>query len=811
MPRLIHAATLPVVLCLSLGALPARAALVQDPTPPLTLDLGHASALGSVAYSADGTVVLSLDALNEIRWREAATGKTRFVKTLPQAAKELRAAPDGSFFTATADDVLRWWEAPSKDAPLKLRGSFSVETPKPSQVEGQPEGTFQQTDLALKWFGLSPDGKSIATLMIERKMVGPKYSSGGKITQSAVVRLWNPDGTLRRALEAIPYTSVPPLAAFTADGKLTVVFPDHSVKWFDAISGEKAKEWAPPAEAAQKATDGAAERAAESERRMQQLPQGLRDRIPARGGASDRLAAELLLPERKFGTVTALSSDGTRLLSATLQGFKVWDLTTGTAQLLENTIRLSRMQAVFSPDGTRIAMAGGSGLWVWDSAGPAKGRVSVPLGDITSVAFAPDGQSIVAGDERAQARIWSLAPGSGADPKTVLAGFFQPWEQITATADGMIFSTGDATAVLPSKGPLHWQTMDPITTPVQPPAAVRQTVTALAASRDGTLLAEAVYYAPYFASLEDKGVPKGELRVRNLATNTILWRVADSGRGSLNDMVWLPDNTLLLGKRGASMSVRFVPESLGGFQRRDGKTGERLPLDVEWGTTGNRSEPGGIVYLQVAADGSHVLVGGINGPIILDLKTKAVTGFLTGSYSGISAPFGSRNHTAYRAPVYAISADGHWMASGGGAGSIALWDLTKEHKSYSGSDLLLRERADDGKGADALAFAPDGTLIVGFGDGSVRAWKPEWTKGATPAWETAATGFGVKTLGLDHTGTRMWMSDARGELKERDVASGTLQSTLRLMPPNASPAADATRPYAWARWTAAGALQKSTP
>lgn len=784
----------PVLAACSFSGLssPARAAIVADPAPPAAASESGATApVPALAYSPDGTLLLSLDERGELLQRDARTGAIRYRgATGAVGACELHVLADGSLLVGQDFGSATLYEKPVEGKALAPRHFFNQEEVGRQVLANPP--TFYALKLAQ--LAISPGEKLLAMVTVETaaKAGATSREPGAK---TARIRVWSlAEGSLVREVTSLSADAGTPRLAWSDAQTLAVALPGVALQRFDATSGALKSEWKPPAEAASKPDP--ARTAAESERRMRQLPPALQERMrnrPPRAAANQAAT---------FGALQGLSGDGNLLLAATPNGLQLWDTRDNSNHILERSERLGAGDdAVFSRDGSLVAMRAAGGFWLWKSDGSQVGWARIPFLKYLGAAFAPDGRSIALGDEAGVSRIWDTSTPLSKTAQTILPGHFEPWTRLSSTPNGLLASTARGVAALDASGGAlkiaRWFENTPLQSPAELPnyarTQTRQDVIGLAASPDGKMWAESVSFSSYTSTMSNMGIPRGELRVRDAGSGQVLWRLADSNNYSTVDLLrFLPDGTLLTGKRGGG-GVSRTPQdnALGGLQARDGKTGQEKPFEILWGDKVGQREPGGIEILEASADGkTMVLSSGSGGEGVqwIDMASKQVRG-----------SFGA--HSTIASGPWALSPDGKWLA-GPGSTSVQLWDVSGASKTGAPDVVLSLEPASR---VQALKFSASGALAAGLADGRVLLWAPAFNKGGAPVWQTAA-GRAISSLEFSRDGKTLWSGDERGELKARDAGSGALQSTLRLEAPAAEGSA-----AQWVKWDRSGKVERSTP
>ena len=357
-----------VIIAVLLGSLLGAGTQAQDQyKTELVLQIGHSDAVLSVAFSPDGTRVLSGELDGTLKLWDAATGQLlRSFKGHKDLLLSVAFSPDGtSFLSGSGDSTLKLWDA----ATGRLLRSFEGHLGAVNSVAFSPNGTI--------------------------------LLSGGQRT----LKLWDAaTGQLLRSFYG--HTGVVNSVAFSLDGtRLLSGSDDKTLKLWDAATGELLRSF-------EGHTAGV--------NSVAFFPDGRR----LLSGSDDwtfklwDAATGQLLRSFEGHTAgvasVAFSPDGTRFLSGSWDGtLKLWDTATGRLlRSFEGHTEAVR-SIVFSPGGT-LLLSGGNDktLKLWDAAtGQLLRSFKVHAEAVNSIAFSPDGRRVLSGDIYGTLKLWDPATG----------------------------------------------------------------------------------------------------------------------------------------------------------------------------------------------------------------------------------------------------------------------------------------------------------------------------------------------------------------------------------------------------------------
>jgi WD40 repeat protein len=466
-------------------------------------------------------------------------------------------------------------------------------------------------------------------------------------------------------------------------------------------------------------------------------------------------------------TCAAFSPDGKTLASASFSGVRLWDVSTG--KLKSHFPNWGHVWSLsYSPDGKKLAGAGGHAAHLGDTVS-GQAIWSVHLGEAYrnyAAAFAPDGSTIAADDANGDVII--LEASSGKELRR-LRGHKGPVSALAFSTDGKLLASGgqnDATIRL-------WDT----TNGNQANCLLlssRWRIMALAFSPDGKTLAsggDGYQIVQFWNVAEGKGrtppfighrdfvtavsfaADGKSLAAGDLSGGLFHWNAATGERigefaGNLEPIqavAFTPDCQRLVSACWGS-GVRLwdvkAQKELLGFEGPTNRihavaispdaamvaTASIQSLVRLWDAASGleiREIQGSagwtdIGCLTFSPDGRLLALGSRNGGICLcDVKSGKEMLRMAG-HGGVgpknSLPVPSPEQRSLSVNSIAISPDGHWLASGGGDGTVRIWDLTTGEE--------LRGGACQHGGVICVAFAPDGRTIVSGDQGSnVYLWE----------------------------------------------------------------------------------------
>jgi WD40 repeat protein len=371
--------------------------------------LEHEGPVRAVALNPDGKLLLTGTGslVRRVTLWDAEAG--RQLAVLHDGAADVTSvafSQDGQLMAAgTTDGIVRFWRTADR-APS--RQSLKVDSPIRSLTFTPAGRLLVATDSGAARLWNVDDGKSdgqplahlgaVTAIACDRS--GQGLLTGG---EDGVVRLWRYAGT-KYTEGPIPHETAVSRVALRPDGEVLATGDvAGNVRLFDLLEGTPIGE---PVTLADAVTA------------LSFHPGGGVVACAGADGTARLLSAETGKPVgqrmRHDGPVASLafSPDGTRLLTVEKDGpVRLWEGETGKSIGKPFTVDGGVQVAKFGPDDSRIATGGQRALRFWSAKGEPMSEPLGIAGRIVSLAFSPDGRSVLAGTEAGEVTRWDVEMG----------------------------------------------------------------------------------------------------------------------------------------------------------------------------------------------------------------------------------------------------------------------------------------------------------------------------------------------------------------------------------------------------------------
>jgi WD40 repeat protein len=397
---------------------------------------GHGDQVYDVAYSPDGTRIVTASRDSTLRIWDAGTG----VQLAVISGDRLRFrsafySPDGSHIATTSEDAtVRIWDAHSGD-PVAV---FSGRGTRPISATFSPDGTrlavASLDNTARIWDAQT--GAELAVLRGHDNVVPTaQYSPDGTrlvtASQDKTARIWDArNGALLAVLSG--HGGMLLSASYSPDGTQIVT----------ASADKTARTWNARTGAPLIVLSGHGDRVYDA----RYSPDGTRIVTASDDGTARiwdaRSGTPLALLSGHVGFVRSVrySPDGTRIVTASDDGTaRIWQAQNDTQLAVLNGHSDGVASAGYSPDGNHIVTASlDKTVRIWDArTGAQLEMFSGADGYVNAAAYSPDGTQIAAGDDKL-ARILDAHTGA---PLAVLSGHDGAVESTAYSPDGRQVAT----------------------------------------------------------------------------------------------------------------------------------------------------------------------------------------------------------------------------------------------------------------------------------------------------------------------------------------------------------------------------------